>query len=96
MDRLGFNARDHHAANVARLKSTDIVVYGYPGSGAALLGNLLQESGLAYFDPYTETLDAGRPIVSTDVRRAYRERLAATAQADHAGPRDVSQGRLWA
>ena len=95
MDRSGFNARDHHAANVARLQPTDIVVYSYPGSGAALLGNLLQESGLAYFDPYTESLDAGRTIVSAEARRTYRKRLAATAQVDHAGPRDVSQNRLW-
>ncbi len=95
MDHLGFDARDRHAANVARLRPTDIVAYGYPGSGATLLGNLLQESGLAYFDPYTETLDAGRTIVSAEARRTYRTRLAATAQADQAGPRDVGQDRLW-
>lgn len=95
MDPPSFDPLAQHAANASQLLPTDIVVYGYPGSGASLLGNLLLESGLGYLDPYTETLESRASVASSEARRSYRTRLSASAHVDGGGPRNVSRDRLW-
>lgn len=95
MDEVDFDPLTQHAQNVAQLRPSDIVVFGYPGSGASLLGNLLLESGLGYLDPYTETLQSRSSAVSADARRGYRTRLAASARIDRRGSRNVGSDRLW-
>ena len=51
-----FSPTDLHAENVGRLRPEDVVIASYPGSGAALIGNVLLSLGLAYVDPYTEVV----------------------------------------
>ncbi|KNB52180.1 sulfotransferase domain-containing protein [Streptomyces caatingaensis] len=71
-----------HRWNAARLGGRDVVVAGYPASGAALVGNILTELGFGHLDPYTETvLPDGTSAVVED-RMTYRRRLAATAAED--------------
>ncbi|MEV0266922.1 sulfotransferase domain-containing protein [Streptomyces sp. NPDC050617] len=74
-----------HAANVARLREGAVVVAGYPGSGAALVGNILLEAGFDYLDPYTEVVHEDGSVTPAEERVAYRSRLAASELRDRAG-----------
>jgi hypothetical protein len=83
-----------HRYNIHMLRGGDVIVAGYPGSGAALLGNMLLELGLEHVDPYTEQLAADGTARPAPERLAYRRRLAAAAARDtrgKAGP--VPQGK---
>ncbi|MFJ9742820.1 sulfotransferase domain-containing protein [Streptomyces sp. NPDC101166] len=83
-----------HAANVARLGEGAVVVAGYPGSGAALVGNILLEAGFDYLDPYTEVVHEDGRVTPAEQRVAYRSRLAASDLRDRAGRgegRDAAQ-----
>ncbi|MEU7433796.1 sulfotransferase domain-containing protein [Streptomyces sioyaensis] len=71
-----------HRRNAARLGARDVVVAGYPGSGAALVGNVLTELGFAYVDPYTEVVGEDGTSQVIEDRLAYRSRLSATAAGD--------------
>lgn len=71
-----------HRQNVLCLNGGDTVVAGYFGSGAALLGNVLLELGLAYVDLYTEQLVDGARSHAAAERVAYRRRLKATCISD--------------
>ncbi|MFF3763341.1 sulfotransferase domain-containing protein [Streptomyces sp. NPDC001922] len=71
-----------HMRNAARLGARDVVVAGYPGSGAALIGNILIELGIAYVDPYTEAVGEDGTSQVIEDRLAYRSRLSATAASD--------------
>jgi sulfotransferase family protein len=74
-----------HRRNVRLAGERDVMIAGYPGSGSALLGNILTELGFAHVDPYSEVVGAdGTSRVIPDLV-AYRSRLAATAAADEAG-----------
>lgn len=70
-----------HRQNVRHLGEGDTVLAGYFGSGAALLGNILLELGLAYVDLYTERL-VDRCSEAAAERIAYRRRLKALGDAD--------------
>ncbi|GAB1644051.1 sulfotransferase domain-containing protein [Krasilnikovia sp. MM14-A1259] len=77
-----------HAGNLARLADPAVVVAGYPGSGAALVGNILLAAGLPYLDPYTEVVSGdGRTTAAAPQRVGYRSRLAATDRLDRGGAR---------
>lgn len=74
-----------HRRNNRQLAPNDVLIPAYPGSGHALLGNILLEAELNYFDPYTEVLSMdgdSRPLIE---RVQYRQRLAASAQKDVSG-----------
>jgi hypothetical protein len=79
-----------HRRNVERLGTDNVIIAGYPGSGAALIGNILLELGLPYFDPYTEVLDGTRHTTAAAPRRDYRARLAASHHLDLAGGRRLT------
>jgi hypothetical protein len=87
-----FSPTDLHAENVGRLRPEDVVIASYPGSGAALIGNVLLSLGLAYVDPYTEVVDdhGGGPVPE---RVDYRARLAATHAADTSEDRSAVAAR---
>ena len=74
-----------HRRNSRLLTADDILVPAYPGSGHALLGNILLEAGLNYVDPYTESFAKGGGSKPFTERVNYRRRLAATAQKDVSG-----------
>lgn len=74
-----------HLENNRKLERSDILVPAYPGSGHALLGNILLELGLNYSDPYTERFGANGQSTAVDERTSYRQRLAATARRDKTG-----------
>jgi hypothetical protein len=78
-----------HDHNVARLGGTGVVIAGYPGSGAALIGNILLEAGIGYLDPYTEVIADGHAVAAAQ-RVDYRSRLAASHRADRAGGHRVA------
>ncbi|MGP4113456.1 sulfotransferase domain-containing protein [Streptomyces sp. 4N509B] len=84
-------ALDHlalHRHNVENLGEDNVVIAGYPGSGAALVGNILLELGLRYLDPYTEELRASGRTSPVAQRREYRSRLAASHRVDTATDTD--------
>jgi hypothetical protein len=73
-----------HRINIQRTGPHDVLIAAYPGSGSALLGNILTELGFAHLDPYSEVLDTdGTSTVIPDLV-PYRSRLAATAASDAA------------
>lgn len=73
-----------HRINIQRTGAQDVLIAAYPGSGSALLGNILTELGFAHLDPYSEVLDTdGTATVIPDLV-PYRSRLAATAASDAA------------
>lgn len=74
-----------HARNLTRLGESIVVVASYPGSGAALVGNILLEAGLDYLDPYTEVIHSGGQVAAAPQRAAYRSRLAASDRRDREG-----------
>jgi hypothetical protein len=77
-----------HQFNMKRTRARDVIVAAYPGSGSALLGNILTELGFAHVDPYSEVLGTdGTATVIPDML-PYRSRLAATAAADATGHAD--------
>ncbi|GAA3078116.1 hypothetical protein GCM10020000_74770 [Streptomyces olivoverticillatus] len=78
-----------HRRNAARLGARDIVIAAYPGSGAALIGNILIELGFDYIDPYSEVVAEGGQAQVIEDHLAYRSRLAATA----AGDRSTAAGK---
>lgn len=76
-----------HRRNNRQLAASDVLVPAYPGSGHALLGNILLEAGLNYVDPYTESLTrcgGSKPVIE---RADYRGRLAALSRQDSSGRR---------
>jgi len=76
---------ERHRFNIKRARVRDVMIAAYPGSGSALISNILTELGFAHLDPYSEVLDAdGTAAVIPDMV-PYRSRLAATAAADAAG-----------
>ncbi len=74
-------AIDRHRLNNELLTERDVIVPAYPGSGHAMLGNILLELGLNYSDPYTEKFDRSSGSTPLPERLAYRRRLAATANS---------------
>ncbi|QKV97189.1 sulfotransferase domain-containing protein [Streptomyces sp. NA02950] len=71
-----------HKENVRMLGEQDVVVAAYPGSGNALLGNILMELGFAHLDPYTERVaESGDAQVITETVD-YRRRLSAVDAHD--------------
>jgi Sulfotransferase domain len=90
---VGFDPLALHRHNINMLRGGDVLVAGYPGSGASLLGNMLLELGLEHVDPYTEQLTvsgAARPVPE---RLAYRDRLAAVSARDAADDRGRGRAR---
>jgi Sulfotransferase domain len=81
-----------HHVNIGMLRGGDVLVASYPGSGAALLGNVLLELGLWYADPYTEILSPDGTAGPAPERAAYRRRLAATTRRDAATARPAPGG----
>ncbi|MEU1118722.1 MULTISPECIES: sulfotransferase domain-containing protein [unclassified Streptomyces] len=81
---------DELARRSARLLGErDIVVAGDPGSGQALVANIVHELGFEYLDPYVESPDErdGAAQAVEAQLEYYRKRLAATSERDHAsGP----------
>ncbi|MFF2546241.1 sulfotransferase domain-containing protein [Kitasatospora sp. NPDC058063] len=88
-----FDPMDLHTRNLARLGPRSVVVAGYPGSGAALVGNILTEAGIGYLDPYTEVLHTDRQVTAAPERLDYRSRLAAAHRLDRASGREVDCGQ---
>jgi len=86
---------ERHARNAALLDDRTVVVPGYPGSGAALVGKLLAELGLDYFDPYTEDLRSDGSVAQPgDDLDGYRRRLDPVPGAGgDGGPRFVKTHR---
>jgi hypothetical protein len=85
---------DLHQRNLSLLLPKDVIVASYPGSGAALVGNLLLELGLNYVDPSTEALLPDGTSVATPEHLAYRRRLAATSTRD-ASTGSSTRHRVW-
>jgi hypothetical protein len=79
-----------HRENIKILSPRDILIPAYPGSGHALLGNVLLELGLNYSDPYTEQFENSGQSQPLDIRTEYRRRLAATAAKDAQSVREGS------
>lgn len=80
----GFDPLALHRHNITMLRDGDVLLAGYPGSGAALLGNMLLELGLEHVDPYTEQLTVNGVAGPVPERRSYRDRLAAVSARDAA------------
>jgi hypothetical protein len=74
-----------HRHNARLLGERDVVVAGDPGAGNALVGNIVQELGLDYLDPYTEVLTDDGSAAPAQNHADYRQRMAATADRDQAG-----------
>jgi hypothetical protein len=86
-----------HRENVRRLEGQPVIIVpGYPGSGASLLGNILLEAGLNYVDPYTERLDGGEARLARE-RNQYRSRISAYARKDGGlqCPRGAKSGPIF-
>ena len=71
-----------HRGNCRQLRDGDVIVAAYPGSGNALLGNLLLELEVQYVDLYTERLHYSGRSTPVAERVIYRSRLSATAKRD--------------
>ncbi len=77
--------------NARLLGARDIVVAGDPGSGNALVSNLVLELGFDYLDSYTEELEPDGSVRPVAGQLSYRDRLSATSGAGQrgSGPRFV-------
>lgn len=75
-----------HREAILTLNEQDIVISAYPGSGHALIGNILLELGLEYFDPYTERRTLSGGVAPAKERVEYRQRLRASARRDKGVP----------
>ncbi|MFF1378299.1 sulfotransferase domain-containing protein [Streptomyces sp. NPDC058308] len=86
---------DELARRSARLLGeNDIVVAGDPGSGQALVANIVHELGFEYLDPYVESpdeRDGAAQAVETQLEY-YRKRLAATSERDRDGVAEAPGG----
>ncbi|MFF3642579.1 sulfotransferase domain-containing protein [Streptomyces sp. NPDC002564] len=91
---------DELARRSARLLGEhDIVVAGDPGSGQALVANIVFELGFDYLDPYVESPDAadgtGGAAESVESRLDYyRQRLAATSEKSGAALDRAASGAV--
>lgn len=81
----GWDPNRLHRHNARLLGERDVVVAGDPGAGNALVGNIVQELGLDYLDPYTEVLTEDGSAAPAENHTGYRQRMAATAARDQAG-----------
>jgi hypothetical protein len=86
---------DLHRRNITRMSNDAIIIPSYPGAGAALLGNILLELGLRYFDPYTELLEEDGSVAPVAERLHYRARLAASYQRDQDGDQAQLSDKLY-
>lgn len=73
-----------YRSNIPLLGDRDVIIATYPGSGTALVGNVLHELNLNYVDPYTEILQADGSSVVADlgISRNFRRRLIGTQRRD--------------
>jgi hypothetical protein len=71
-----------HRESIAALDDNDVLIAAYPGSGQALVGNILLEVGMEYFDPYTERRTPAGTITPVAERLLYRQRLKASVLRD--------------
>lgn len=71
-----------HRRNLSLLGPSEVLIASYPGSGAALVGNLLLELGLNYVDPSSEALLPDGTSVAAAEHLDYRRRLAAASTHD--------------
>ena len=97
MNFPSFDPIELHRRNAARLTARDVIIPGYPGSGASLIGNILLELGLYYLDPYTEVVGSEGRAEPVEARRQYRMRLAAADRRDRCSqeqPRGPSSFRF--
>ncbi|WNF01213.1 sulfotransferase domain-containing protein [Streptomyces luomodiensis] len=78
--------------NMKCLGAEDIAVASIGGSGQSLLGNILQEVGLNYTDPYIEALHADGTSSPVPAYSDYAQRLSATADR-HGGERPLQKGQ---
>jgi len=95
LDAADFDPIALHNNNIALLDEQDVIVASFPGAGASLVGNILLELGLEYFDPYTQRLIQQGTVVSEPRRVAYRRRLAASMARDGESPGRHSNGRRF-
>ena len=86
---------DIHRQNIARMADGVVAIPSYPGAGAALLGNMLLELGLNYFDPYTEVLRPDGSTAPLAERLAYRARLAGSFRRDQNEEQPPAQPTLY-
>lgn len=94
-DNTDFDPIALHNANIALLDEQDVIVASFPGAGASLVGNILLELGLDYFDPYTQRLTHQGTMVPEPQRVAYRRRLAASMARDSESPKHRPRGRRF-
>ena len=74
-----------HRANLSQLGENDIVVASYGGAGQSMIANVLQELGLNFADPYTETLQADGRSSAVTAHDDFRRRFPATWARDRGG-----------
>jgi len=79
--------------NIRRLGDEDVILASYGGSGQAIVGNVLQELGLNYVDPYSEILRPDGTSVPAVEHAGFRTRFAATHERDTAGRRREDRPR---
>jgi hypothetical protein len=80
--KLEIQAMELHRHNLTMLGPRDVVVASYPGSGSALVGNILLELGFEFVDLYTEVLAPGGGSSLVPELAGYRTRLRAMAARD--------------
>ncbi|WP_055563928.1 sulfotransferase domain-containing protein [Streptomyces atriruber] len=88
---------DELARRSARLLGEhDIVVAGDPGSGQALVANIVFELGFDYLDPYVESPEEadGASKSVEDRLDYYRQRLAATSEKSQAALDRAASGAV--
>ncbi|MET8689532.1 sulfotransferase domain-containing protein [Streptomyces sp. NPDC004732] len=88
---------DELARRSARLLGEhDIVVAGDPGSGQALVANIVFELGFDYLDPYVEPPQEADGVAQSVEDRLdyYRQRLAATSEKSQAALDRAASGAV--